>query len=350
MEQLNIFGRFSNGRLIYRVPKNAPTFGYIAFGIVDRGTNVLQVRPTTICPQNCIFCSVDAGTRSTHRWAEYIVEPEAIVEGTTTAIAEKESNVEALLDTVGDVLTYPRLVDLVKSLRETRGVKSIALETHGLLLSKQLVDRLAEAGLSRINLSLETLNAEKASYLYGTGAYRLDRVVEVAEYVARETPIDLHVSPVWLPGINDKDIVGVINWALRIGAGKKWPPVSIQKFVKHKHGRGYGLREVSWVTFWHFIEDLQRKLGTRLKWNMSEWGMYYTKRVRNFLREGNIVEVNVISRGWLRGEYLGSYQRRSLVALFSDQGWLRIGQKYQAKVLSNKDGLNLAKVVKPCRF
>jgi uncharacterized Fe-S cluster-containing radical SAM superfamily enzyme len=58
---------------LYIYVHNMPLVGHIAFGVIDRGTNILQVRPTTICPYNCIFCSVDAGPYSRYRQAEFVV-------------------------------------------------------------------------------------------------------------------------------------------------------------------------------------------------------------------------------------------------------------------------------------
>lgn len=344
--QFSIIGKFRNGRLIYRVPPRTPAYGYIAFGVIDRGTNVLQVRPTTICPQNCIFCSVDAGLSSRNRWAEFIADLEPIVRGVKEAVSIKGCYVEALIDTIGDVLTYPYLVELVKSLKGISGVKSVALETHGLLLSKRLVDRLHEAGLDRVNLSLETLNSNKAKLLYGTPAYSVEKVIEVCEYLVRETSIDLHVTPLWLPGINDEDVEQVLEWALRIGAGKKWPPVTVQKFIKHKYGRGRGLREVSWSDFWRFIEFLERKLGVRLKWSMEEWGMTYTRRVEGPIKLGDVVEIVVTSRGWLRGEYLGVCRDKCLVAISPGKLKVKIGGSYLARVKSVKDTLYIVELLR----
>ncbi|MEM0060187.1 MAG: radical SAM protein, partial [Desulfurococcaceae archaeon] len=76
---IKFLGEYRDGRVVYYIDDDLPVFGYIAFGVIDRGTNVLQVRPTTICPQNCIFCSVDAGLKSEHRWAEYIVKPDLLI-------------------------------------------------------------------------------------------------------------------------------------------------------------------------------------------------------------------------------------------------------------------------------
>ncbi|MEM3763146.1 MAG: radical SAM protein [Desulfurococcaceae archaeon] len=348
--KLPVIGKFMDGRLIYRVPQGVPGRGYIAFGVIDRGTNVLQVRPTTICPQNCVFCSVDAGLRSRSRWAEFIVDQQVIVEEVTKAVEEKECNVEVLLDTVGDVLTYPDLPGLVKSLKSIRSVKTVALETHGMLLTRTLVDKLAEAGLDRINLSIETLNLDKAKVLYGTPAYDLRRVIDVIEYTIRETPIDVHVTPVLLPGINEDDVVEVIKWAIRVGAGKKWPPVTVQKFIKHKYGRGRRIAEMTWSAFWNYVEKLERELGVKLRWTMNEWGMHYAKRISKILMKGDLVTVHIIARGWLRGEYLGLYDSKTLLAVNPGKYRVKIQDSYVVRVVEDKDELYIAEIVgKPQR-
>ena len=76
---LRKIGVFRNNRLVYYFKSTEPILGLLHIGVIDRGTNVLQVRPTTICPLNCIFCSVDAGPFSRNRWAEYIVSKESIL-------------------------------------------------------------------------------------------------------------------------------------------------------------------------------------------------------------------------------------------------------------------------------
>ncbi|MEM4718256.1 MAG: radical SAM protein [Desulfurococcaceae archaeon] len=340
---IKTIGRYPNGRVVYRVGDNTPVFGYIAFGIIDRGTNVLQVRPTTICPQACIFCSVDAGLKSTNRWAEYIVEPDLIIKGVEKAIEEKSCDVEILLDTIGDALTYPWLIELVKELRKINGVKSIALETHGLMLTQKLVDKLNEAGLDRVNLSIETLNNELARYLYGVPHYDVRRVMDVAEYLVKETSIDLHVTPLWLSSVNDEDIVEVLRWALRIGAGKRWPPVTVQKYIRHKYGRKSNIQEVSWSEFWDFVGKLEEKVGTRLRWTMDEWGMAYTKRIKPVLKVGEYIEATIIGRGWLRGEYLAVYNDRYLVSVKPRRSVkVKLGNKYTVRIVSNKDNLYIA--------
>lgn len=259
---------------------------------------------------------------------------------------EKGCSVEILLDTIGDVLTYPYLIDLVKKLKKTNGVKSVALETHGLLLTKKLVDRLAEAGLDRVNLSIDMLNQDKARYLYGTPIYDIERITRVVEYLVKETPIDLHVTPLWLPGINDNDIIEVLNWAMRIGAGKKWPPVTVQKFIRHRYGRGHWIREIPWSHFWRYLERLENIIGVKLRYDMSEWGMHYAQRIRQRVSKGDLLEVKVFAKGWLRGEYIG-VTRDFLLAIYPRSGVrLKTGLDYLVEVVDVKDSIYSAKVVK----
>jgi len=54
-----------------------PLIGSIYFGVIDRGTNLLQIRPITGCPLNCPFCSVDEGPISKTKLRDYIVDTES---------------------------------------------------------------------------------------------------------------------------------------------------------------------------------------------------------------------------------------------------------------------------------
>ena len=334
------------GRHLYIVGSETPLRGYIAFGVIDRGTNVLQVRPTTLCPLNCIFCSVDAGPMSRHRWAEYIVEPEPLAETAHWFAGYKGGGVEALIDGLGDPLTYPWITRLISLLKNHPAITSVALETHGAVLSKNLVDKLEAAGLDRVNLSIDTLSPEKARVLQGAPWFNLRRVVEAAEYLVRETSIDLHVTPVWIPGVNDRDVEEVVLWAYRIGAGKRWPPVTVQKYHAHRYGRKVpGAPSLPWSVFWKKLEEMEKRLGIRLRWSMEEWGMRYAPRPPCPHRRGDRVCVEAVARGWLRGEMLGvSCKSKWLVAL-PRAAHLSPGEKIMAEIRGDKDCLLIARVL-----
>ncbi len=335
------------GRRLYYVRPPVPLLGSIAFGVIDRGTNVLQVRPTTLCPLNCIFCSVDAGPRSRLRQAEYIVDPHWLVEWVKVIAAYKQVHVEALIDGVGEPLTYPYIVELVAMLKRTPGVKTVAIETHGATLNYKLILKLNDAGLDRINLSIDTLNTEKAKMLTGVEWYDVNRVMRLAEFIAKETDIDLHVTPVWLPGVNDKDVVDVVKWAIRIGAGKKWPPVTIQKYIAHKYGRKpKGVREVSWHHFWRWLSDLEKRIGVKLHYSMDEWGMMYAKKVPEPYKRGEIIEATIISLGWLKNELLAvDNECKRIITIILRDNELKIGETVRARIIRSRDNIYIAELV-----
>ncbi len=306
VEGISIIGKVWD-RMLVEVGRPAPLTGTVFIGVIDRGTNVIQVRPTTLCPLNCIYCSVDAGPRSRWRQAEYVVgDPQWLSSWAGSIARFKGGRVEALIDGVGDPFTYPYLVDLVRLLKAEKGIDRVAVETHGWYFDKRIIDRLDDAGLDRINLSIDTLDPSIARYLTGTSWYNVERVRETAEYIVRETGIDLHVTPVWIPGVNDENVIEVVKWAYRIGAGKKWPPVTIQKYNIHRYGRRVPqARELSWREFWRSLRRIERVTELRVTWRMDEWGMERRPRIPLPYRRGARIRVVIAGPGWLKGSVVG---------------------------------------------
>lgn len=332
------------GRRLFFIRSNEPIHTYVGFGVIDRGTNVIQVRPTTLCPLNCIFCSVDAGPFSRNRVCEFYVDLNNVVKAFDEVARFKQVGVEALIDTIGEPFTYPHVLELIRRLREKTFVKSIALETHGAHLNDKVVEKLEEAGLNRVNLSIETFNVDKAKFIQGVSWYNPLKVKEYAEKIVKDTGIDLHVTPVWLPGLNDEDIVEIISWAYRIGAGKKWPPATIQKFVIHRYGRRPRIvKHVDWNTFWKWIKDFEAKYGLTVTWNMKEWGMFKTRRFPCPYRVGDVILTKVFSRGVFKGEFLAETLDKNVLVVVKSR--VKIGKYYLVKVNDDKDCLIKCSVV-----
>ena len=100
-------------RTIVRIPDDAelPLIGCICFGLIDRGTNLIQVRPISGCNLNCIFCSVDEGPNSKTRVTSYVVDLDYLMEW-FIEIAKFKGNkhIEAHIDGTGEPTLYPQLV------------------------------------------------------------------------------------------------------------------------------------------------------------------------------------------------------------------------------------------------
>ncbi len=322
--------------------RDIPLFGCIAFGIIDRGTNVLQVRPISECPISCIFCSTDAGPYSHQRISEYMVDLSQLLEAFEWAASYKEiDDIEAHIDTVGEPSMYPQLVDLVKKLSENKNVKTISMQTNGVLLNTKLIDELDSAGLSRINMSIEALDPELAKRIAGIDSYNIEKVRKTAEYIAMNTDIDLLIAPVWLPGINDEEIPKLIEFALSIGAGKKWPALGIQKFLSHKNGRKPDVKVMSWEKFYSQLEEWEKKFQTKLILSPRNFGSHVCKALPRMFKRNEKVKVKIIGPGWMKGEKLAIARDRVLTIV--NAGNIPVGKEISVRIERVVDGIYMAR-------
>jgi cyclic pyranopterin phosphate synthase len=110
--------------------------------------------------------------------------------------------------TGGEPTVRAHIVDIVRGINNTPGIKSISLTTNGVLLSK-LAAPLATAGLGRINISIDTLNPAKFKRMTRLGD--LEDVWEgiLAAETAGLTPVKLNA--VVVRGYNEEDVIDLAN-------------------------------------------------------------------------------------------------------------------------------------------
>jgi cyclic pyranopterin phosphate synthase len=114
--------------------------------------------------------------------------------------------------TGGEPTVRAHIVELVREIARTPGVRSLTMTTNGVLFAR-LAHALAQAGLQRVNFSLDTLNAEKFKRLTRRGA--LEDVwtgIQAAED-AGLTPIK--VNAVVVRDYNEEDVVDLARLTLR---------------------------------------------------------------------------------------------------------------------------------------
>jgi cyclic pyranopterin phosphate synthase len=105
--------------------------------------------------------------------------------------------------TGGEPLIRKNVCELVASLKRVNGIKELAMTTNGVLL-ESLALRLKEAGLDRLNISLDTLDPEKYRMLTRGG--HVDRVLRGIEAVGKAGFEHTKINMVILPGINLDDV------------------------------------------------------------------------------------------------------------------------------------------------
>jgi len=298
-----------------------PLIGSVAFGIIDRGTSLLQVRPSSSCNLDCPFCSVDAGPCSRTRVTGYRVERGYLVDCVREAVAFKGGGVECHIDSPGEPLIYPEIAPLVADLRSIPGVSVISMQSNGTLLTPDRIRALEEAGLDRINLSLHALDPDMARTLAGVDWYDVEKVAAMARAVAGSR-MDLLVAPVYIPGINDAEIPKLIRFAREIGAGKQWPPLGIQKFERYRMGRTPpGVSPQSWNQFYRrSLAVWEAESGMHLRITPEDFGTERRPQFPRPFRKGEKVTLVIRGPGWLSGEKIAVGRGRSVSVLDCRRG------------------------------
>ena len=113
---------------LIRIPKDVelPLIGLIQAGLIDRGTNLIQIRPISGCNLSCIFCSVDEGPKSKTRITSYKIDPDYLMEWVKEIAAFKSNhNLEMHIDGCGEPTLHPQLTEIVQNLS---GILSIILD------------------------------------------------------------------------------------------------------------------------------------------------------------------------------------------------------------------------------
>ena len=113
--------------------------------------------------------------------------------------------------TGGEPMLRPDIVEIVARISSIKNVPKLSMTTNGLVLAK-LAKPLVDAGLRRINISLDTLDRE----VFKKMTHR-DRIEDVFAGIAAAKEAGLlpvKINTVLLRGVNDGEAVSLLKWAL----------------------------------------------------------------------------------------------------------------------------------------
>jgi cyclic pyranopterin phosphate synthase len=163
-----------------------------------RKIHYLRISLTDHCNLRCVYCMPENQTFRPN--AELMQDDEILL--LTRLFAEL--GFDKIRLTGGEPTIRANVVELVRSIAGTPGIRSLSMTTNGILLSK-LAQPLKEAGLQRVNVSLDTLDPQKFHRLTRWG--RLDDAWNgiLAAEAAGLTPMKLNA--VVVNGYNEEDVV-----------------------------------------------------------------------------------------------------------------------------------------------
>jgi hypothetical protein len=339
--------KYTQRDLIYLTKSSEiPLMGSIYFGIIDRGTNLLQVRPLTGCLLNCPFCSVDEGPRSKTRFTDYIVDPSYLIEETNKLIEYKDSyEIEIHIDGQSEPTLYPYLPELITEFARNPRIAVISMQTNGIPLNLTYIQKLEQAGLTRINLSINSLNPPKAQYLAGM-SYDINHIKQITQEIVRSS-IQLLVSPLWIPEINDTDIEELISFVAELNIQSKFPILGIQNYLKYKSGRRMpSVKMVNMKKFQEKLREWEDRFGIRpLILSPADFGIHPAKSYPKAFEKGEKIEAEVVLPGRLsslfenKREMLGKAKNR-LIQIMNSKS--RVGDRIFVKIINNEDNIYYA--------
>jgi cyclic pyranopterin phosphate synthase len=116
--------------------------------------------------------------------------------------------------TGGEPLLRPKLHQLVECLAGLPGVDDLALTTNGMLLERYLPD-LVQAGLRRLNISLDTLS--ESTFKTMSRRSGLQKVLEGIEAALTFPQLSLKLNALVLRNVNESDVLELIDFAVARG-------------------------------------------------------------------------------------------------------------------------------------
>jgi len=283
-----------------------PLFGVDFLGIIDRGTNVIEIKPLTLCNLKCKYCFVSAGDYNTN----FIVDPNYLVKKIKEMVNAKGNyKIEIHFAPYGEILLYPNLFNLIEEIWNIKGVEIVSLQTNGLLLNEKIIRKLEKVKITRINISLNSLKLEKANFLCNCENYDLESLLKNISRLLNTT-IDVLLAPVWFPGENDEDIEEIIRFVKDLrekGFSDKKIQIGIQKYLIYKTGRKLKkIRPKSWDYFYNQLTFLEKKYNVKLKLGPHDFGIHKRKTIASLnVRKNDFLRLKIISKGRWEKEYIG---------------------------------------------
>ena len=169
----------------------------MAFDRFGRNIHYLRISLTDHCNLRCVYCMPEDMTFRPN--AEMLQDDEILLLVRLFA----DLGFDKLRLTGGEPTVRNHIVDLVREIAAVPGIKSLSMTTNGVLLGK-LAQPLKDAGLQRVNISLDTLDTVRFKKITRWGSF--DQVWEgiQASEAAGLTPVKLNA--VVVRGFNDQDI------------------------------------------------------------------------------------------------------------------------------------------------
>ncbi len=175
----------------------------------NRNIDYLRISVIDRCNLRCIYCMPEEGIKNLLPHEEILSYEEIlrIIRIATTI------GIYRIRVTGGEPLLRKNIVSFIERASRIEGIKDIGMTTNGILL-KKYAKSLFEAGLKRVNVSLDSLNEDKFRAIT-----RFDSLKEVLEGIEEAQIVGLNpikINVVVMRGINDDEVGRFARWSMEV--------------------------------------------------------------------------------------------------------------------------------------
>ena len=221
---------------------------------LNRKIEYMRISVTDRCNLRCVYCMPEEGIENISH--EEILSYDEIIR-----ICKCIANlgIKKIKITGGEPLVRKDIIDLIKEIKEINGIDEVTITTNGVLLY-EMADKLYEAGIDAINISLDTLNRDKFLKItrrdkYENVSMAIDKLIDLG--------VRVKINCLAIKENNLSEIVKIAAYSknnnidvrfielMPIGYGKNYPGISNEvilglledeygsfKKVKEKRGNG----------------------------------------------------------------------------------------------------------------
>jgi len=171
-----------------------------------RGHRDMRVSLTDRCNLRCTYCMP-------HDFAAWLpskdlLNTDELIEIIEVAVSQ---GIDEIRLTGGEPMLRPDIVEIVSRISSIKNAPKLSMTTNGLVLAK-LAKPLVDAGLRRINISLDTLDRDVFKKM--THRDRIDDVFAGIAAAKEAGLLPVKINTVLLRGVNDGEAVSLLKWAI----------------------------------------------------------------------------------------------------------------------------------------
>ena len=221
-----------------------------------RRHNYLRISLTEKCNLRCLYCMPEEGIDLTAK--EELLSADEVVRVARLFVA---NGVDKIRLTGGEPTVRPDLEDIIRRLRALAGLRDIAITTNGLTLHRNL-DALQAAGLTHVNISLDTLVPPKFELLTRRRGH--DRVLKSIDRAVELGYDPVKVNVVLMRGVNDDELLDFVEMT-------REKPINV-RFIEFMPFDGNKFEEKKVVSYCEAKERILEKYPslTRMRDHRSE--------------------------------------------------------------------------------